>query len=281
MSKKLFAFAVLSISLFTSQCKSTVDLKKALVKNEDLFARCMPHLVVPCDGCTVMSCNVGHDDYNYVLHSSFQSTGELAEAVDEVVTFFKDQDAVFYWWVMEDDQPTDIEQVLLDKGFVYDESSYAMFLDLANYEPAEHSGLEIYRIESPDLFRDFCDAKYECGISEHVFSQVFQSGAILTLPEQKNIEWYVGFVGGVPVTTSALAFDGDIVGVYHVATRHGYQRQGLATQMMHFLCQKAKRDGCSFVVLSSTGGAARLYEKIGFEHLFEYKEYCLLEHWVE
>ncbi len=86
---------------------------------------------------------------------------------------------------------------------------------------------------------------------------------------------YVGYVDGVPVSTTAIVACGDTIGVYNVATLPDQRRRGYGEAVMRYALAEAERARPSRpVVLQSTQDGLRLYERMGFRTVARFSVYA-------
>jgi predicted GNAT family acetyltransferase len=83
--------------------------------------------------------------------------------------------------------------------------------------------------------------------------------------------YYLGYLEGRAVATAHLLTDGRTAGIYALATMRPYRHRGVCSTLVARASADARAAGCDVVCLSAElGGAAeRLYEKLGFEQVFE------------
>src|SRR5271170_2692777 len=80
-----------------------------------------------------------------------------------------------------------------------------------------------------------------------------------------SFQGYVGYSNGRAVTTTAAVIQGDIIGLYSVATLPQHRRLGFAEAIMRQLIQQAEETrGVSRTVLQATSSGLSLYEAMGY-----------------
>jgi GNAT superfamily N-acetyltransferase len=75
---------------------------------------------------------------------------------------------------------------------------------------------------------------------------------------------YLARLAGQPVSALAVLRDRTIAGIYHVATRPGYRRRGLAGHLLALALRDARAAGANLATLTATPEARPLYESLGF-----------------
>lgn len=79
---------------------------------------------------------------------------------------------------------------------------------------------------------------------------------------------YVGYSNGIPVSTAALIYGGEAIGLYAVATDPSYQRRGFGESLMRTILAAAfDETGLDTVVLQSSPAGYPLYLRMGFRHI--------------
>ena len=89
-----------------------------------------------------------------------------------------------------------------------------------------------------------------------------------------ELNGYVGYANGVPVSTAAAAITGDAIGLYSVATLPQCRRLGYAEAIMRQVIEQARRDaGVARTVLQATRSGLSLYEKMGYRTVTNFNVY--------
>jgi ribosomal protein S18 acetylase RimI-like enzyme len=89
-----------------------------------------------------------------------------------------------------------------------------------------------------------------------------------------QLNGYVGFVDGRPVTTAATTITGDVIGLYSIATLPQYRRQGFAEAIMRNVIDHARETaGITRTVLQSTRSGFALYQKMGYRMVTNFNVY--------
>ncbi len=122
-------------------------------------------------------------------------------------------------------------------------------------------GLDVRRVCEPSTRDAFCAIGSACFHVPYAwFREVFNSDTVWD-----EFAAYVGYLGGVPVSTAAIVMGSGVAGVYNVATLPGYQRQGYGEAVMRHAIEDARsRHGVEQTILQSTPAGLRLYERMGF-----------------
>ena len=130
-----------------------------------------------------------------------------------------------------------------------------------------YSGLRIVRAQDRTALQhhaDVCARGF--GISPDIMNRVV-SPALLGM---HDAEVYVGYVGGTPVTTSALFLNNGVAGIYNVATIESQRRKGLGAAMTWHAVRRGRDLGCRFSGLLSSVMGRPVYEAMGFRAITAY-----------
>ncbi len=76
---------------------------------------------------------------------------------------------------------------------------------------------------------------------------------------------YLAELNDQPAAAMALLQDGEVAGLYHVATLPAYRRQGIAARMIVQGLQEAQAQGARLAVLTATPEGEHLYKMLGYE----------------
>jgi GNAT superfamily N-acetyltransferase len=97
---------------------------------------------------------------------------------------------------------------------------------------------------------------------------------VFSVPQEYMARWctinprfqmYLAELRGQPVAAMGVLLDNNAVGLYHVATRSRYRRQGIAARMIVQALQDAKASGATLGVLTATPDGQPLYEQLGYQ----------------
>lgn len=92
----------------------------------------------------------------------------------------------------------------------------------------------------------------------------------------KKYIFLLGRKNGIPIATSMLFISEGIAGLYMVATREEFRKQGFGQLITHESLEEARSQGIQYVTLQSSKAAYNMYIKIGFKHLYNLDIYWML-----
>jgi GNAT superfamily N-acetyltransferase len=83
----------------------------------------------------------------------------------------------------------------------------------------------------------------------------------------------IGFLNGMPVARSALAFDAGVAGIYAVGTIPSARGKGIGRAMTVLPLLEARRLGYRVGILQASHMGYSLYQMIGFKKVCRYRLY--------
>ncbi len=86
---------------------------------------------------------------------------------------------------------------------------------------------------------------------------------------------YVAWLGDVPVSCGALSISNGVAGIYNMATVAEYERRGIAAALAAELLAEAHEQGIPVVTLTASPRGARIYQRLGFQNVSEYRLFKL------
>ncbi len=191
--------------------------------------------------------------------------------IEKVIAPFRAHRLPFQWWLTLGGEPEGLRECLRVLGMQTWGGATSMTLPLADwnpsYPPARAADLILRRIATPE------DATAALRVICAVFF-VPQSPMARWTTQNSLAQVYVAYLGGQPAAALATMRQGDVVGVYHVATMPFARRRGIAGNLLILALRDAIQEGCTLATLTATPEARHLYEQLGFHT-------CgLLEQWV-
>jgi len=105
------------------------------------------------------------------------------------------------------------------------------------------------------------------GVTARGFEAPEAAFAAIYVPRVVLSNWvtcYLGRVNGDGVTTGATARDGDVVGIFSVATPAEHRRRGYASQLVGAACQAAFTQGATLAFLQASPMGSAVYQRLGF-----------------
>lgn len=102
-----------------------------------------------------------------------------------------------------------------------------------------------------------------------IFCKVFVDGPA----QDATIQHYLAYLDGVPVTTLTTFIEGDIAGIYSIATLEAYRSRGLARTMLAHVLGVVQQKRAKFAVIHATPMGRSVYPSVGFKEELEFTIY--------
>jgi GNAT superfamily N-acetyltransferase len=178
------------------------------------------------------------------------------------------------FWIIESSN-TEMIRILETGGMIPVDLLPGMAMDICSYQSVSApsvTDLVITDTDSGDQLEDFLNIVNACIFKGKELDRSLFS--LLTgLPE---IHFYLGYLKGVPASTSMSFYNENTAGFYNIATLPEFRKMGLGQALTAHAMQKAASDGMKFGVLHATRMGEPLYQKMGFSHCNE-----LIVYWMK
>ena len=212
---------------------------------------------------------------------SFTFAGEqdLDRVIDEQMEYFIPRDLPFTWKVYEHDHLRLLEEKLISRGFVYDDSDPGdiMTLDINEVSPGllQPVKSDIRQIHSSEGLKDVV----------YVLDQVYGNdnswvydrlGGHLKIPGYLSL--YVAYVDDQPASVAWTYFPaGDFALLFAGSTTIEFRKQGLYTSLLATRLQEIRKRAYRIAVVEAGSMSRPIVAKHGFQHLttlydYEWKE---------
>ena len=119
--------------------------------------------------------------------------------------------------------------------------------------------------------RAFCSVGSVCfHLPPAWFEEVFDQ----RVAERGQFACWVAYLDGEAVATAATVASGNCLGLYNLATAPAYRHRGVAEDALRFaITQGLASQASRRLVLQSTSGAVRLYERMGYRAVTRFRVY--------
>lgn len=218
-------------------------------------------------GVSIAAASVTFQMFNAAFLSGPVCTeAELAQRILLPATHFDSRGFEWAYWVCEDWMESKIRR---RSRRIFERSGLRHSVDLPGMiadriAPPVHSlpAMEIRRVGDASTRDAFCAIGSVCfHVPLSWFYEVFDNDSVW-----RNFRAYVGYAAGEPVSTTAIVYGAESIGVYNVATLPGHQRHGYGETIMRYaLADAQKQFGGEGAILQSTPAGLHLYERMGFK----------------
>lgn len=200
------------------------------------------------------------------------------QAIDEQVAHFRRQGSDLRWIVYTHDQPTDLKERLLARGFVAEEPETVVVLDLQHpppllLQPVQH---DVRRIDHPGQLDDVITIHQRVWGGSQSSWRARLARRLVEAPETLCL--YVAYVDGTPASTAQISFYAQRLAVglarqrpfaslVRAATLPGYRGRGLFSALVAALVQEARQRGVPFLDTEANAMSGPILQKLGWQHL--------------
>ena len=208
--------------------------------------------------------------FNSVMDARL-STQNVDVAIQTITADARKWNVPILWWVCPSTQPKDLGRCLKKNGFVLDEKSPGMAVELAtlNDKIPAPPGFSVQLAEDRDAWKNWSRtiaAGFEAPASaDYVVKGWFD---FLNKAKPKSMLAYIGWLEEKPVATSLLFLAAGVAGIYAVSTIPEARRKGIGSFITQYPLLQARSDGYKIGVLQSSEMGTGVYRSMGFQ------EYC-------
>ncbi len=239
-----------------------------------MFARPNPSgATKQLEGVAVASSGLQFSMFNSaILTSAVSSRDELRDRIRAAGKFFRSRGLPWSFWVCEGWIENPVRSVVGEE-----------FVSNGMHLVVELPGMAAERIAPPQkplphlIFRPVKDsltradfARIMCvafGIPFAISRAVYESERTWTGP----FTGWIGYIGDLPVTSTATLVTGDMVGVYAVGTLPTHQRKGCGEAIMRYALARAhETTSIRRTILQSSEAGYALYQRMGYRRITRY-----------
>jgi len=143
----------------------------------------------------------------------------------------------------------------------------ALDLSQASKKEADHSRIQVKRINDPELLQSWLDIA-----NNSLFHEPQLTHEIFTLLlARHDISLYIGYIDKIPVATAMIFINNNIAGLYLVSTLKEYRNQGMGTAITNKIICDMQELSLDNIILHATPQGEKLYSKFGFQ------KYCIFD----
>jgi len=202
---------------------------------------------------------------NFVSYSRLDKA-KLDFTIQEQVNYFLPLGQHFEWLVYQHDQPQNLKDRLLARGFADDKDPDAvMVMDLQHYNPApvDQTDINIHKLAHRDQLADVISVEQQVLGGE--FSWIKKRlGDHLELPGYLSV--YVAYIHEKPVSTGWIYFHphNPFATLNGGATIPEYRQRGLYTALVNTRLREAQERGYRFISTGASPFSRPILEQNGF-----------------
>lgn len=214
--------------------------------------------------------------WNVVLRTRLTQYNVTA-TIEAMLARFEALNVPLTWHILPSTQPADLAWHLEEYNFVLFDEEPHMVIEPAtlSLHAPNVAGFTIERVTDAGSFARW----YEVAVAGFFASTpstgqvLFDAYTLLGFDPQGPFLHYVGYMKGVPVTSSTLLLAGGIAGIYDVSTIPLARGKGFGTAITLDSLREAQRLGYRYVCLQATKMGYPIYERIGFKVQFHEHKY--------
>lgn len=175
------------------------------------------------------------------------------------------------WWVTPFTKPTNLAELLKNKGFTHLMSCKCLVKDLTDpITVVLPQGLEIKRVTTKQQMKDYV----QIVASSFGYDQATKDAYLATLlqrdlPSNSMVEEYIAYYNGKPVCTALiLVIDDTTTTFYDFATLPEARNKGIGTAMMLFQLKRSQELGAKQEIIIAAPNAQNISKKVGFQESY-------------
>jgi GNAT superfamily N-acetyltransferase len=185
--------------------------------------------------------------------------------IGEIAAIYRDERRAFRWWVTPASTPAGLDTLLLANGFRHAYDSLGMTADLSTLRTARPNSLRIERVRTAAEMRVFCDVVGDVFGQPEEGRRAWHSAYVgLGLDDDSPWTNFIAYLGDTPVATTNVLVDGDLAGIYLVATLPAARGQGAGSALTLHAMQHARDRGARTAALQSSEMGESVYRSVGF-----------------
>jgi len=211
--------------------------------------------------------------YHSVLR--FRAEEDVDARIDAILEHFRARNVEFLWMVHPSARPEDLAERLLARGLAEIDDCPGMVADLAQLaEPGPTpEGFEIHEATSESDAADALDlVAWRWNLPPEHLPHLFRLNEEFRIGEpDASVRIWLAWKDGEPVAKAVLHLAAGAAGLYGVATKPEARGSGLAQVLTLHVFRAARAAGFELGLLHSSPMAVRLYERIGFRKVTEFR----------
>lgn len=203
-----------------------------------------------------------------IIHYYSPVSLSIDELIEREIAYFTAINQPFEWKVYGTDQPSDIGDRLLTKGFVKEETGSLLIRDIDDYQPnlAMPSEVECKRVTSKQMFRE----SYEVQNTEFPLAVDEQVDCYWpTYQDDENYTVYLVYESGKPVASARIDFtpNSPFAGMWAGTTLKEHRGKGYYKTLLEYRIHEAKQRGYRYVIIDALQISRPIVEKHGFKFI--------------
>ncbi len=216
--------------------------------------------------------NVQFPLFNSIMGARL-APGSVDTTIQSIIAQAKSRNVPLLWWVGPSAQPPDLAKHLEQHGFVCDDQSPGMAIDLARLKGNRLASedLTVTRVSDMQSLKQWSDAMViGFGMPDYTIEANYE---FVSHADWSNIFAYLGYWRGEPVATTLLILAAGVAGIYAVATIPEARRRGIGAAVVRAALLEARKRGYQTGVLQSSPMGFGVYQSLGFLEYCKFGQY--------
>ena len=250
----------------------SVNLQHAFYALENHFSNAISLKCDEFEGSVAYIGGIDEAKFNVLLQR--QPHPQPERLINNAKQFFQTNNILSWAYVVPSTIDTPALQSALEQhGFVFDESSTAMYYPLETSiqniaEPENPLIIQSADVDKAGWLKVLQDAFGGTDLTNAQYAQ-----ALNRATSKVDMQHYLGTLEGEPIAAITLTFLNDSVRIDNVATATTHHRLGYASQMVQFGVNLAYAKELNHCFLDASSNGLSVYQRLGFCEIFSYRNY--------
>ena len=211
--------------------------------------------------------------FNSIVETRLQPD-QVEAAIEAITTDARRRKVPLLWWIGPSTQPADLGTQLESHGFIIDENSPGMAVELTSLNESLPviDGLTIKRVDNDAARWEWIRTMgqgFEVPKSASYFIDAWHD--LLHRVVNDSLQVYTAHLNGKAVATSLMYLAAGVAGIYAVATVPEARRKGIGAQITLYPLLEARCRGYKTGVLEASEMGESVYRSLGF------RQYCHIQ----
>jgi len=215
--------------------------------------------------------------FNGVVHTQLQPE-QIDNTIITTLDYFRTKQLPMLWWTGTGTQPADLAKHLAAHGLNSLGVLPVMAIDLSALPEQKSStdNLSIIPVRDQQSLRHWVEiAAIAFQVPRTQWDAFFNLELSLGWDSERYIR-FIGYANNLPVATSALYLDGQVAGIYVVATAPEARKRGFATAITLAALEKAHALGYHVGTLQASQMGVNVYRQMGFQEYSQVDMYVFM-----
>ena len=211
--------------------------------------------------------------FNRIFMANFNES-DVSTNIEQIVSRIKKLNISASWYTTPQSRPLNLENLIKEHGFTYQEDWKAMAIDLEivpeNFNiPFGMEIKEVFSLNELETWADVLVESFEFSKIVGSYKKYFIEAGL----KDSNSHYYLGFLNGKPAATGVLFEGKGAAGLFYIGTIPTARRKGIAKAMVNYLLSQARNRGYPISILQASEMGYPVYKKIGFKKYYTTKIY--------